>query len=111
VSDAPVNGRSRRPEAARAIAHRNLIAVYGRVDIQGSNHTMDWKAFQRLKVRNFPAWSLDLLFIPAGLLAIEWLWFVNKEPVLAIVAGVLVLGVRELAHYLHARPGRRPEDE
>ena len=80
-------------------------------DSLGSNQTMDWKAFQRLKVRNIPAWSLDLLFIPAGLLAIEWLWFVNKAPVLAIVAGVLVLGVRELAHYFHARPGKRSEEE
>ncbi len=79
-------------------------------DSLGSNQTMDWKAFQRLKVSNIPAWSLDLLFIPAGILAIEWLWFVNKQPILAIVAGVLVLGARELAHYLHARPGRRPDD-
>ncbi len=79
-------------------------------DSLGSNQTMDWKAFQRLTIRNIPAWSLDLLFIPAGILAIEWLWFVNKQPVLAIVAGVLVLGARELAHYLHAKRGSRSGD-
>ena len=78
-------------------------------DSLGSNQTMNWKAFQQLKVRNIPAWSLDLLFIPAGLLALEWLWFVKKDPVLAILAGLLVLGARELAHYLLARPGKRSE--
>ena len=79
-------------------------------DPLGSNLTMDWKTFQRLKVRNVPAWSLDLLFIPAGILAIEWLWFVNRSPVLALVAGALVLGARQLAHHLLARQGKRPED-
>jgi hypothetical protein len=79
-------------------------------DSLGSNQTMDWKAFQRLKVRNVPAWGLDLLFIPAGIFAIEWLWFVNRSPVLAIVAGALVLGARQLAHHLLARKERPPED-
>jgi hypothetical protein len=76
----------------------------------GSNQTMDWKTFQRLKVKNGPAWGLDLLFIAAGILAIEWFWFVNRSPVLAIIAGGLVLGARQLTHHLLARRGRRPED-
>ena len=71
---------------------------------------MDWKTFQRLKVRNVPAWSLDLLFIPAGILLIEWLWFVNKEPLLAIVVGSLVMAARQLAHYLLAKPAKRSKD-
>jgi hypothetical protein len=71
---------------------------------------MDWKTFQRLKVRNVPAWGLDLLFIPAGIFLIEWLWFVNKQPVLAIVAGGLVVGARQLAHYFLAKPAKRSED-
>ena len=71
---------------------------------------MDWKSFQRLKVRNVPAWGLDLLFIPVGILAIEWLWFVKNKPLLAIVAGALVLGARQLTHHLLARRDKRSED-
>jgi hypothetical protein len=71
---------------------------------------MDWKSFQRLKVRNAPAWGLDLLFIPAAILAIEWLWFVNNKPVLAIAAGTLVLGIRQLTHHFVARRGQQTED-
>ncbi len=48
---------------------------------------MDWKAFQRLKVKNVPAWSLDLVFIPVAILAIEWLCLVEDRPALAIGAG------------------------
>ena len=76
----------------------------------GSNQAMDWKTFQRLKVKDVPAWGLDLLFIAAGILAIEWFWFVNRSPVLAIIAGGLVLGARQLTHHLLARQGGRPED-
>jgi hypothetical protein len=76
----------------------------------GSNQTMDWKTFQRLKLRNVPAWGLDLLFIPVGILAIEWLWFVHRSPVVAIIAGALVLGARQLAHHLLAKQGRRQEE-
>jgi hypothetical protein len=75
----------------------------------GSNHTqatMDWKSFQRLRVRNAPAWGLDLLFIPAAILAVEWLWFVNSRPAFAIAAGALVVGARQLTH--HFFPGRTP---
>ena len=71
---------------------------------------MDWKTFQRLKVRNVPAWSLDLFFIPTGILLIEWLWFVNRQPLLAIVVGGLVLGARQCAHHFLAKPAKRSED-
>jgi hypothetical protein len=71
---------------------------------------MDWKSFQRLRVKNPPAWGLDLLFIPAAILAIERLWLVNDKPALAIAAGALVVGVRQLTHHLFARRRRRAED-
>jgi hypothetical protein len=71
---------------------------------------MDWKSFQRLKVKNGPAWPMDLFFIPAALLAMEWLWFVKNKPVFAIGAGALVVGARQLAHHLFARPKRGAGD-
>lgn len=71
---------------------------------------MDWKAFQRLKVKDVPAWGPDLLFIPGALLAIEWLWFVRHKPVFAIAAGALIVGARQLTHHLVGRPGSGSTD-
>jgi hypothetical protein len=71
---------------------------------------MDWKSFQRLKVKDAPAWAMDLFFIPAAILLIEWLWFVNNRPVFAFAAGVLVLGARQLTRHLFARRRRGAGD-
>ena len=70
---------------------------------------MDWNAFQRLKVKDAPAWSLDLVFIPVAILAIEWLWLVEDRPALAVGAGVLVIVVRQLTR--HFAPPRQRHTE
>jgi len=71
---------------------------------------MDWKAFQHLKVKDIPAWSLDLVFIPVALLAIEWLWLVGDRPAMAIGAGALVIVVRQLTRHFAPPRTRHPEN-
>ena len=70
---------------------------------------MDWRGFQRLKVKDVPVWSLDLVFIPVGIVAIEWLWLVDHRPAFAIGAGLLVIVVRQLTR--HFAPPRQRDTE
>jgi hypothetical protein len=70
---------------------------------------MDWRRFQHLKFKDVPVWSLDLVFIPVGILAIEWLWLVEDRPAFAIGAGLLVIVVRQLTR--HFAPPRQRDTE
>lgn len=62
---------------------------------------MDWKTFQRLKVKDVPVWGLDLLLIPLAIIAGEWLWFVQGRPILAIGAGIAVVALRQLIRHFY----------
>ena len=72
---------------------------------------MNWKAFQQLKVKDVPVWSLDLLFIPVLVIVVEWFWFVRNRPGLALGAAVVVIVVRQVTrHIVPPRGGRNTEN-